>query len=403
MKQIYIIGGGAAGFFAAIRHKELYPKHEVTMLERNINLLAKVKISGGGRCNVTHNCLNVTDLVKFYPRGRKELISPFKRFGPAETIAWFAERGVALKVENDNRMFPITDDSQTIVDALLEEAKKLGVHILVGRGLNDIMKEGNKWILLCNEEEAYEADAVMMAFGSSPATWQLLAKLGHTIVPPVPSLFTFQIQDERLRDISGISLHEVIVSVSGTKLKEKGPLLITHTGLSGPAILRLSAWGARELHEFDYKFEISVSFAPEYQYEAAYQHIAQIKDDFPKRQISAHPQFDLPQRLWKKLLTFAQIPENETYAQVTKKQMQALALTIVEAKMQVKGKSTFKEEFVTSGGISLKDVDFKTMQSKLLPNVFFGGECLDIDAITGGFNFQAAWTTGWIAGEGMGL
>lgn len=402
MSKIVIIGGGAAGFFAAIRNKELYPDNEVVILEKNNKLLSKVKISGGGRCNVTHACFNPQELVKFYPRGAKELLSPFHQFNPTQTVEWFEARGVKLKVESDNRMFPESNDSQTIVDCLLQSAQRAGVQIRLNQNVKNILAfSENQWKIETTTH-TFVADKIFVAAGSSPSMWNLLEKLGHKIISPLPSLFTFNIEDERVQDLAGVSVEKVVASVEGTKLKEEGAFLITHWGVSAPVILRLSAWGARILAEKKYEFHLIINFLATQNAEQAKAELQLQKADFPKRQISAHTFFQLPMRLWKKLVAAAQIPETLIWADISKKQLQNLAEQLTQARFQVKGKSTFKEEFVTCGGVSRKEIDFKTMESKMAKGIFFGGEIIDIDAITGGFNFQAAWTCAWIAGGNMG-
>lgn len=399
--NIYIIGGGAAGFFAAIRHKSLYPTHEVTILERQTKVLAKVEISGGGRCNVTHNCLEIKDLVKNYPRGQKELMSVFQRFDVQDTIDWFQSRGVKLKTEADNRMFPVSDSSKTIIDCLWKEAMKLKVHILTGSALKKITYlPETETFMLTSHKHTFPADKLIIATGSSGQMWEMLRELGHNIVEPVPSLFTFQIKDERLTDLEGISFDEVVANVEGTKLEEKGALLITHWGLSAPAILRLSAWGARILHEKGYHFSLKINFLPKYNPESLKAFFLSFKEKSPKKQVSSNTLLDLPTRFLKKMVAASGISDTLVWADTSKKQLQALTENLTAAMFEVTGKSAFKEEFVTCGGVERKEIDFKTMQSKKYKNVYFCGEVIDIDAITGGFNFQAAWTTGWIAGEG---
>lgn len=400
--NIYTIGGGAAGFFAAIRHKSLYPKHEVTILERQTKVLAKVEVSGGGRCNVTHACFEPKELVKFYPRGQKELLGAFQRFHAKDTVDWFQSRGVKLKTETDNRIFPTTDNSKTIIDCLWKEAMKLGVQILTGSTLKKItyVSETETFILTCNKDKFF-ADKVIIASGNSGQMWEMLRELGHNIVQPVPSLFTFQVKDERLTDLEGISFENVVASVVGTKLEEKGALLITHWGLSAPAILRLSAWGARILHEKNYHFSLKINFLPTYNTESLKAFFISFKEKSPKKQVASNTLLDLPTRFWKKAVAAAGISDGLLWADASKKQIQALSEQLTAAIFEVTGKSTFKEEFVTCGGVDRKEINFKTMQSKKYKNLYFCGEVIDIDAITGGFNFQAAWTTGWIAGEAV--
>lgn len=401
---ILIIGGGAAGFFAAIRAAELNPKASVTILERGRDVLGKVKVSGGGRCNVTHACFVPRELVKYYPRGEKELLGPFNRFACGDTIAWFDARGVKTKIEEDGRVFPVSDNSQTIIDCLLGSARDAGVQVFTQQRVIKIdppTGEGARWGVH-TPERTFEADRVMIASGSNPAIWEMLAEIGHTIVEPVPSLFTFNIQDERITGLPGVSVPLAELRVDNTRLETSGPLLVTHWGMSGPAILKLSAWGARELSQMGYRFTVLVNWIagkPEHARET----LEEEKLAEPRKVVSAHPLFGLPVRLWKKLVAAAGIPEPKRWADLNKKEVQSLSAELTQGRFQVNGKSTFKEEFVTAGGVDLREVNFKTFESKLLPGLYFAGEVLNIDAITGGFNFQAAWTGGWIAGEAMAV
>lgn len=401
-KRIIVIGGGAAGFFGAIRCAELSPQAEVTILEGGKDVLGKVKISGGGRCNVTHACFVPKDLVKNYPRGERELIGPFHQFCTGDTVEWFEKRGVPTKIEEDGRMFPATDKSQTIVDCLQESARKAGVKVLLQQRVHRLEPptEGRPYWLVSTKEQTYPADAVLVATGSSPAMWKVLAALGHHIVEPVPSLFTFNIRDPRIDGLPGISVPKAEVKVAGSKLSASGPLLITHWGMSGPAILRLSAWGARELAAVKYVFSIRVNWV-NLHVEEVRERLEALRRDEPKKQPFAHPQFGLPVRLWRSLLAHAGIGGQARWAELGKQALNKLGEELAQGSYAVSGKSTFKEEFVTAGGVGLREVDFKTFQSKRFPGLFFAGEVLDIDAITGGFNFQAAWTAGWIAGGAL--
>ncbi len=408
-----IIGGGAAGFFAAIAAAEEDPAARVVLFERGKSVLEKVRISGGGRCNVTHACFDARELVRFYPRGSRELLAPFLRFGPSETIAWFERRGVRLKTEADGRMFPVTDDSATIVQCLTEAARRAGVTVLTGARVDGMEGVGERWRLKGTQSGIpVDFDRILISSGSSTAVWDMLAGLGHSIVPPVPSLFTFNTKDTRLRDLAGVSVAEAMVSVeidspgkarrvALNKLTAAGPLLVTHWGLSGPAILRLSAWGARELHACGYNFDLKINFLGDTDQAELTATLLRFKTELAKKQVAANPQFGLSLRLWQSLVTAAGIPETLRWADVGKGNIQALAVQLGAAIFPIRGKSTFKEEFVTAGGVDLKEINFKTFESKLLPGIFLAGEVLDIDAITGGFNFQAAWTGGWIAGQAM--
>jgi hypothetical protein len=400
--HMVVIGGGAAGYFGAIHAAEANPQARVLILERAANVLGKVKISGGGRCNVCHHEYDPRVLAKSYPRGGKALLGPFHRFCTGDTIAWFDRRGVPLKAEDDGRMFPITDDSQTIIDCLTDAARQAGVQLRTQANVTDIQAlPGGRWqIILADTGPAAEpliADRVLIAPGSSTRMWEILSRLGHRVAAPVPSLFTFNIRDERLRELPGIAV-DAAVSVPGTKLREQGPVLITHWGLSGPAILRLSAWGARELHARDHRFELRVHWLPLHKTEALYEELCALRRQDHKRYINAHSLHGLPIRLWKKLVTASGINDNLRWADASNTHLRALATELTDATYTVTGKSANKEEFVTCGGVHLDEVNFKTMESKLLPGIFFAGEILDVDAITGGYNFQAAWTTGAIAG-----
>lgn len=400
--KLAIIGGGAAGFFAAIRAAEQAPGAAVTILERGKNVLEKVRVSGGGRCNATHACFDARELVRHYPRGSRELLAPFLRFGPADTVEWFERRGVRLKTEPDGRMFPVTDDSATIVDCLRQAAQKAGVVVRTGVRVEGLEQHAGRWRLTGPDNLLTGPyDRVLVATGSSTAMWDALARLGHRIVPPVPSLFTFNTKDTRLRELSGLSVPRATLHIPGSKLRAEGPLLVTHWGLSGPAVLRLSAWGARELFEKNYTFPLIINWLGEMDLSETTRILSGLKTELAKKQIVSHAQFGLPARLWQNLCLAAGISEALRWAELDKQKIAALAGQLSAAQFSIHGKSTFKEEFVTAGGIDLREVNFKTFESKLLPGLFFAGETLDIDAITGGFNFQAAWTGGWIAGGAM--
>ncbi|MEM9984886.1 MAG: NAD(P)/FAD-dependent oxidoreductase [Bacteroidota bacterium] len=403
--KIVVIGGGAAGFFGALAVAEANPAAQVTILEQSPNLLGKVKISGGGRCNVTHACFEPRELVKAYPRGGKELLGPFHRFMTGDTMGWFEDRGVKLKIEADGRVFPISDDSQTIIDCFLREAQKLRVQIQVKTkvlGLTPPVGEGESWQIR-TKTKTWEADRVLLASGSNQASWAWLAALGHRLIGPVPSLFTFNLKDERIAPLPGLSVGEAEIQVQGVKsLRSEGPLLVTHWGLSGPAILKLSAWGARELNGQGYQFDLLVNWQAGKGADYWHDQWQQARQQYPKRLVQKDAPANIPQRLWKQLTERAGIGPETRWADLSRLQGQALSQELSEGRYQVEGKSTFKEEFVTCGGVDLKEVNFKTMQSRLFPGLFFAGEVLNIDAVTGGFNFQAAWTTSWIAGQSMG-
>jgi hypothetical protein len=381
----------------------------VTLYETTAHPLAKVRISGGGRCNVTHACFDPRELVKRYPRGGRELRGAFTRWSPTETITWFAEQGVELKTESDGRMFPVTNDSATIVACLQQAAAEAGVEVRMQCGVRKIERlteasagEAAFWLTLTDDTEL-RCEKVLIATGGnrSSAGLTIAKQLGHTIEPPVPSLFTFHIDDARLIGLSGISIDDVSVSVPGTKLRELGPLLITHWGLSGPAILKLSAWGARELAERDYEFSLRVNFTPQHHRESLLDILNQQRTERPKKQLGNGNPFGLPSRFWERMLATHEIEPTTQWAGVSGAAVKALAQGLTAAEFSVVGKSMNKEEFVTCGGVRLREIDFKTMESKLCPGLFFAGEVLDIDGVTGGFNFQAAWTTGYLAGRAM--
>ena len=398
-KDIIIIGGGAAGFFAAINIADRYPDRSVAILERGKVGLQKVKISGGGRCNVTHAEFIPSELVLNYPRGEKELLGPFHRFMTGDTIAWFEERGIELKIEEDGRMFPVTDSSQTIIDCFLREAEKHKVEVFYNEAVKSInAKEISFEIMTSNDK--FECKKLVIATGSNPKMWQMLVDLGHTISPPVPSLFTFDIKDERIKDIQGVVAKNVGIKIIDSDLESNGPLLITHVGMSAPAILKLSAFGAIELAKRNYQFKILINFVQQSP-EVCLGHLKDIKKDLARKQVSGTTQFELPKRLWKKLVLASDISETERWADINKHQIEKLANQLTRAVFKVTGKSTFKEEFVTAGGVDLKEVNFKTFESKRIPNLYFAGEVLNIDAVTGGFNFQNAWTGAYIVSQSL--
>ena len=405
-KKVIIIGGGAGGFFAAINLKEKNPKYHVTILEQTNTLLKKVKISGGGRCNVTHSCFDPEELTKNYPRGEKELLGAFYQFQPKDMINWLKKRGVKTKTEADGRMFPVSNDSQTIIDCFLREAKKLNIQIKTGFPVEKLVpptEENNKkWQVQIKNQANLEADTIVMATGSQPKSWKMLTDLGHSISNPVPSLFTMTIKnDSRLKDMAGVSVNNGTVWANDTGLSnENGAVLVTHWGLSAPAVLRLSAWGARELAEKNYNFQMGVNWIEETP-KSALKTLKFHREEWRKKQIGTVCPFDIPNRLWKKLIEAANIDATTNWASLSNKELENLSNELTKGVFKVTGKSTYKDEFVTCGGISLSEVDFKTMESKILPNLYFTGEVLDIDAITGGFNFQAAWTTAWIASQNI--
>ena len=397
--DIIIVGGGAAGFFAAINIVENNPKTKVCILERGQEVLTKVRISGGGRCNVTHACFVPNELVKFYPRGEKELRGPFHQFCSGDTIDWFEKHGVELKIEEDGRMFPVSNSSQTIIDCFLTATKKMGIDVLTGQSVQSIFKNENFWKVETNHG-TFACKNLIMTTGSNPKIWDMLQDLGHSIINPVPSLFTFNIKDARIKDLMGLSAL-ASVKVKNSKLEASGPLLITHWGMSGPGILRLSAWGARELADKKYQFAIVVNWLNDKTFEEAAVILRELKLEHSKKAVSKKSPFDIPNRLWESIVLASQIDMEAKWADLTKNQLTNLSNQLTNGEFQVNGKNTFKEEFVTAGGIDLKEINFKTMESKILPNLYFAGEIVNIDAITGGFNFQNAWTSGFIVANSV--
>jgi len=399
-KKLIIIGGGAAGYFAAINAAELNPNLEVIILEGSNKVLQKVKVSGGGRCNVSHACFTPNELVEFYPRGEKELRGPFHQFMTGDTMEWFENRGVSLKIEDDNRVFPESNSSQTIIDCFLESANNAGVTLKLSTRVEAFEKIGDQFEIKTNSGN-FIADYLLVASGSNTKVWNIISELGHTIIEPVPSLFTFNIEDNRLMDIPGISVVKATVKVLNSKLEEQGPLLITHWGLSGPGILKLSAWGALELFEKNYQFEIEVNWLSK-KYETVLEFLKSEKQKNTKKQIILRSVFeDVSKRLWEKFVLAAEISETTQWAQLNNKQLENLAKQLTQSVFKVNGKSTFKDEFVTAGGVDLKEINFKRFESKLHKYLFFAGEVLNIDAVTGGFNFQNAWTSGWIVANSI--
>ena len=392
--DIIIVGGGAAGFFSAINIAERNPKLKIAILERGKEVLEKVRISGGGRCNVTHACFIPNELAKFYPRGEKELRGPFHQFASGDTIEWFEKHGVELKIEDDGRMFPTSDSSQTIIDCFLKATQKLGISVLKGQSVQSIFKAGELWKIE-TQNESYLAEKLILATGSNPKIWDLLQTFGHAVVSPVPSLFTFNIKDPRIRELPGVSAMAT-VKVKDTKLTSTGPLLVTHWGVSGPAILKLSAWGARILFDKKYQFTIIVNWLNDVTLSEAEETLRELKAEHAKKAVSKKSPFEFANRLWESLVLASGIGSETKWADLSKVQLQKLASELTQGTFQVNGKSTFKEEFVTAGGVDLKEINFKTMESKLHPNLYFAGEIANIDAITGGFNFQNAWTSGFI-------
>ncbi len=431
MYDVIIIGGGAAGFYSAIHIAEARPNLKIAILERGKEVLGKVKVSGGGRCNVTHAEFDPGELVRNYPRGEKEMLGPFHTYCTGDTVAFFEKRNIPLKIESDGRMFPVSDSSQTIIDCFLNEADRLGIRILRHSAVTDIRcsdsqhglptatkKEIGGWGVE-SIKHTYYAKKIVVATGSNPKIWKLMEKLGHSLEPAVPSLFTFNIKDERISGIQGVSTTarvdvlephatspKITIKLKSKKaekslLTSEGPVLITHWGMSGPAILKLSAWGAKLLNDMQYRFRIRINWLPQYQTEGLIGLLLQIKEVEAKKTVLRTKAVDVPRRLWTNLVRASDIDKAEIWADVTKVKLEHLARQLTRCEVQVDGKSTFKEEFVTAGGINLKEIDFKTFESKIRPGLYFAGEVINVDAITGGFNFQNAWTGGYIAAQAI--
>jgi predicted Rossmann fold flavoprotein len=403
--KVVVIGGGAAGFFGAIACAEVCPQAQITLLEAGKTLLSKVRISGGGRCNVTHHCFDPALLVQHYPRGGKALRGAFTRFQPQDTVAWYAQHQVSLKTEADGRMFPVTDDADTIVQCLLQTARQLGIEIRTGAVVSAVATSGSRFRIQLTSGEEMGCDRILLATGSSLQGWRIAKSLGHKIIAPVPSLFTFKIKDPRLDDLAGVSVNPAHLRLQlpeGKSLEQTGPLLITHWGVSGPAVLKLSAWGARALHTHKYRGQLIVNWLPELKTEQVREQLQRAKAGVGKRAIATHNPTQLPQRLWQRLVGASEISAEKRWADFSKKDCGRLLIHLTQDSYAIQGKGVFKDEFVTCGGVALKDVNFKTLESRNCPGLFFAGEVLDIDGVTGGFNFQSAWTTAWLAGQAMG-
>lgn len=428
-KRLVVIGGGAAGFFCAVNAARLHPSLEVILLEKTGKLLSKVKVSGGGRCNVTHSCFSIGDMIRHYPRGANFLKKAFHHFFTTDTIQWFTERGVPLKTEDDGRMFPVSNSSQSIIECLMKEANKYGVEIRLMSDVKSVKSdvgglnpedrsqkpevgshqselrnnEGRQFALELSELRHLAADYVCIASGgyAKPSQFNWLQQLGHTIAEPVPSLFTFNMPGNAITQLMGVSVPEATVKVTGTSLSAKGPLLITHWGLSGPAVLRLSAWGARQLAQDNWQFAIIVNWLPAYNEQTLREQFQQLRFEMAAQKIVTRNPFNLPQRLWQYLLEQSGISEDKRWADLPAKEQNKLIANCCAQEFKVQGKTTFKEEFVTAGGIQLSEIDVNTMQSKIIPHLYFAGEILDVDGITGGFNFQHAWTSGYIAARSI--
>lgn len=403
--KVVVVGGGAAGFFGAINCAIHNRDLSIAILEAAKHPLGKVKISGGGRCNVTHHCFNPIELASYYPRGNKELIGAFSRFQPKDTIQWFESRGVSLKTEADGRVFPVTDDSQTIIDCLVTTARQLGIKIYTQTPVVDI-RRGDGGFEIVTRGETIFAEKVLIATGSSPSGYKWAINLGHKIEKPIPSLFTFKIPDRRLADLAGITCQNVTLTLKvrdarRKQLESSGALLITHWGISGPATLKLSAWGARILYEASYRLPLVINWLPSWDEATIRGKLYECKQTIPRQKVVNYHGFPLARRLWQSLARPILTNPDKTWAEITKKEMDLLTQQLLRGQYSIEGKGPFKEEFVTCGGVNLKQIDFSSMMSKICPNLFFAGEILDIDGLTGGFNLQNAWTTGWIAGLAM--
>jgi predicted Rossmann fold flavoprotein len=401
--DLIVIGGGAAGFYGAIQAATLKPGLKILLLEKSTKLLTKVKVSGGGRCNVTHHCFDAIQLSHHYPRGEKPLRNIFKVYEASKTVAWFESRNVKLKKEEDGRMFPVTDNSQTIIDCFMQEALRLKVKIDMGDGVVKIEKEETHLRVFTQSGKAYLATNVLAATGGSPnkQAYDWIAGLGHTIVPPIPSLFTFNDAGKKFSDLMGVAVPGAEVRIAGTKLVQEGPVLITHWGLSGPAVIKLSAWAAEYLHGLQYQFIALVSWIGPAKEDDIRLQLSEYKKTRGKQKVISNPLFALPQRLWTRICELSDIDEHKIWAELPQKNINRLMEFLIRCPFQIRGKTTFKEEFVTCGGVDLKEVDLETMQSKKVPGLYFAGEVLNIDGETGGFNFQAAWSTAYLAAKSL--
>ena len=400
MNKIVIIGGGAAGYFTAINAKERNPELDITILEKGKEVLQKVRISGGGRCNVTHACFEPKELVKFYPRGEKELLGPFHQFMTGDTFEWFDDRGVPLKIEGDNRVFPEANTSQAILDCFQKAVDALDIKVLTNHGVNSVNRQDGKW-LLHTKEQVFKADKLVIAAGSSKKIWELCATLDHAVIAPVPSLFTFNINDKRLVDLLGISVPNATVKVVGTKLEASGPLLITHWGMSGPAVLKLSAFGARILADKNYQYNVEVNWLSR-PTDKVLNVLLNLKKKEPRKTVILKSPFtEISRRLWERFVLFSDISKTQNWADLNSSQLEKLANELTKGMYNANGRTTFKDEFVTAGGVDLKEINFKRFESKKHNDLFFVGEVLNIDAVTGGFNFQNAWTGGYICAKAL--
>ena len=402
MYDLIVIGGGAAGFFGAIQAAEMKPGFKILILEKSQKLLSKVRVSGGGRCNVTHHCFGQAALSKHYPRGEKPLKKIFGVYQASDVIAWFQSKGVELKVEPDGRMFPESNSSQTIIDCFLRQASKHQIQIETGQAVSEIKKEGD-FVVKCESGKQFAAEKILVAIGGHPkeSAYQFLETIGHTVKKTIPSLFTFNDTEKKFVDLMGLSVSKGTVKIVGTKFSEVGPVLITHWGLSGPAVIKLSAWAAEYLYQVNYQFMVQVNWVGEQTEEEVRNKLHEYKQEIGLRKVFSNPQFDIPSRLWQRLCQLAEIKDTIIWSALPKKNTNRLIEFLVRTPFQIKGKTTFKEEFVTCGGIDLADVNTQSMESKKVRNLYFAGEVLDIDGETGGFNFQAAWSTGYLAAKSI--
>lgn len=403
MFDLIVIGGGAAGFFGAIQAAEMNPGMRIIILEKSTKLLTKVRVLGGGRCNVTHNCFEPTELSRHYPRGEKPLKSLFKKYQAADVVEWFKQKKIKLKAEEDGRMFPVTDSSQTIIDCFLQCADQYNIKIEQGASVQKISKTGNDFHVLCESGKEFKGRNILIAIGGhpNPQAYAPIRDLGHTIISPIPSLFTFNDSEKEFKDLMGVSVPNAVVRIAGTKLFQQGPLLITHWGLSGPAVIKLSAWAAEYLHEKKYEATVLVSWIGETKEESVKSFLTAYKSNHKKRKVLSYPLYDLPQRLWLRLCELAEIPDEKIWDELALKNMNKLMEVLIRCPFHIKGKTTFKEEFVTCGGVDLNEIDLETMESKKLKGLFFAGEVMNIDGETGGFNFQAAWTSAFVAASNI--
>jgi predicted Rossmann fold flavoprotein len=401
--DLIVVGGGAAGFFGAIQAAEMQPGLKILIVEKTNKLLSKVRVSGGGRCNVTHNCFNPTKLSHHYPRGEKQLQTLFKQYHAENVVAWFSDKGVELKTEDDGRMFPETDNSQTIIDCFLRTALQYKIKIEAGEAVAKLLKQENRFVLTCASGKTLSAKKILVAIGGNPKAdaYRFIADVGHSIIDPIPSLFTFNDSEKHFNDLMGISVPNAEVKICGTKFQQQGPLLITHWGFSGPGVIKLSAWAAVHLHQQSYQFDILVSWIGPSREDDIRNQLLQHKQNRGKQKVVVNPMYGLPQRLWEKLCERSEINDQKIWAELPQKNMNRLMEQLIRCPFRISGKTTFKDEFVTCGGVDLKEVDVGTLQSKIHPGLYFAGEVLNIDGETGGFNFQSAWTTAYLAAKSI--